>query len=136
MQRDSFTWDVPPQFNFARDVIDALAPTGRRGLLFVAAAGIRHDFRFDEIAVASQQWAAALRDQGVAHGDRVVVILPKSPQWLFAMLALLRLGAVAIPGAEQLRTKDVLFRAVHSDATTVISHVSNAEEVDALRPDA
>jgi acyl-coenzyme A synthetase/AMP-(fatty) acid ligase len=132
-QPASFAWNVPPEFNFARDVIDALAPSERRGLLFVDAAGARHDFTFADIADASQRWAAALRDAGVAHGDRVVVILPKSPEWLFAMLALLRLGAVAIPGAEQLRTKDVLFRAVHGDATTVISHVSNAAEVDGIR---
>jgi len=136
MQPASFAWDVPPDFNFARDVIDALAPSGRRGLVFVDPAGARTEFTFAQIADASQRWAAALRDAGVAHGDRVVVILPKSPEWLFAMLALLRLGAVAIPGAEQLRTKDVLFRAVHGDATTVISHVSNAAEVDGIRADA
>jgi acetyl-CoA synthetase/medium-chain acyl-CoA synthetase len=135
-QTGSFTWDVPPQFNFARDVIDALAPSGRRGLIFLDAAGVRHDYTFVEIATASQRWAAALRDRGVAHGDRVIVILPKSPQWLFVMLALLRLGAVAIPGAEQLRTKDVLYRAVHGDATTVISHASNAAEVDGIRAEA
>jgi acetyl-CoA synthetase/medium-chain acyl-CoA synthetase len=136
MQLDSFVWDVPPQFNFARDVIDALALTGRRGLVYLDAAGARRDYSFAEISAASQAWAAALRDRGVGHGDRVVVILPKSPDWLFAMLALLRLGAVAIPGAEQLRTKDVLFRAVHGDATTVIAHVSNADEVDGIRADA
>ena len=129
-------WDVPLQFNFARAVIDALAPSGRRGLVFVDAAGRRRDFTFAEISDASQRWAAALRDGGVAHGDRVVVILPKSPEWLFAMLALLRLGAVAIPGAEQLRTKDVLYRAVHGDATAVIAHIANAEDVDGIRADA
>ncbi len=136
MQPASFGWDVPAQFNFARDVIDALAPSGRRGLVFVDASGGRRDFTFDEIADASQRWAAALRDCGIGHGDHVVVILPKSPQWLLVMIALLRLGAVAIPGAEQLRTKDVLFRAVHGDATSVISHIENAAEVDAIRADA
>ena len=133
MQPASFKWDVPAQFNFARDVIDALAPSGRRGLVFIDASGARRDFTFGEIADASQRWAAALRDCGIAHGDHVVVILPKSPQWLLIMTALLRLGAVAIPGAEQLRTKDVLFRAVHGDATTVVSQLENAAEVDAIR---
>jgi acetyl-CoA synthetase/medium-chain acyl-CoA synthetase len=133
MQPGSFTWDVPPEFNFARDVIDALAPSGRRGMVYLDAPGGRRDLTFAEIADASQRWAGALRDAGVGHGDRVLVILPKSPDWLFAMLALLRLGAVAIPGAEQLRTKDVLFRADHGDATTVIAHAANAAEVDGIR---
>lgn len=133
---DAFRWDVPPDFNFARDVLDALANEDRRGLLFVDTAGARHDFSFKDIALQSQRWAAALRDLGVKHGDHVIVVLPKTPQWLFAMTALLRLGAVAIPGAEQLRAKDLLFRAVHGDATAVIAPLTNAAEIDTIRADA
>jgi acyl-coenzyme A synthetase/AMP-(fatty) acid ligase len=131
----AFEWGVPPDFNFARDVIDALAGD-RRGLVFVDAAGARRDYSFAEIAEQSQRWAAALRDLGIGHGDHVIVVLPKTPQWLFAMTALLRLGAVAIPGAEQLRAKDLLFRAVHGDATAVIAPLANAPEIDTIRPDA
>jgi len=135
-QTAAFQWSVPPEFNFARDVIDRLAESDRRGLLFVDAAGERHEYTFAEIADHSQRWAAALRDLGVGHGDHVIVVLPKTPQWLFAMTALLRLGAVAIPGAEQLRSKDLLYRAVHGDASTVIAPVANAAEVDAIRAEA
>ncbi|MFN2459174.1 MAG: acyl-CoA synthetase [Candidatus Velthaea sp.] len=136
MSTAPFTWDVPQAFNFARDVIDRLAAEDRRGLCFVDAAGNRRDYTFAEIAEQSQKWAAALWDTGVRKGDRVIVILPKTPQWLFAMLALLRLGAVAIPGAEQLRAKDLLFRANHSGATTVVAPAANAIEVDAIRAEA
>jgi acyl-coenzyme A synthetase/AMP-(fatty) acid ligase len=136
MATDAFRWDVPENFNFARDVIDRLALEDRPGLMFVDAAGKQRDFRFAQIAEQSQKWAAALRDAGVSKGDRVIVVLPKIPQWLFAMLGLLRLGAVAIPGAEQLRAKDLLFRANHSGATTVIAPAANAAEVDLIRPDA
>lgn len=133
---DAFIWDVPPDFNFARDVLDARAASGGRGLLFVDAAGARRDYSFAELAEQSQRWAAALRDLGVGHGEHVIVVLPKTPQWLFAMTALLRLGAVAIPGAEQLRAKDLLFRAVHGDATTVIAPAANAIEIDTIRAEA
>ncbi len=135
MQAPSFRWDVPADFNFARDVIDRLAGEERRGLLFVDAAGNRTEYSFSQIAEQSQRWAAALRDIGVRKGDRVIVVLPKIPAWLFAMLGLLRLGAVAIPGAEQLRAKDLLFRANHAGATVVIAHAANAGEVDAIAAD-
>ena len=135
-QTAAFSWDVPADFNFARDVIDALADQDRRGLVFVDTAGNRETFTFAQIAAASQRWAGALRDLGVRHGDHVIVVLPKTPQWLFCMLALLRLGVVAIPGAEQLRAKDLLFRAVHGDAGTVIAPLANAAEIDAIRADA
>jgi len=132
----SFTWNVPPDFNFPRDVIDPLASENRRGLLFIDSAGGQTDYTFADIADASQRWAAALRDAGVRAGDRVIIVLPKIPAWLFAMLGLLRIGAVAVPGAEQLRAKDLLYRTNHSGATTVIAPLANAAEVDLIRPDA
>lgn len=136
LQEASFRWDVPPDFNFSRDVIDGLAREDRVGLVFVDAAGTRTEYRFAEIAEQSQKWAAALRANGVSKGDRVIVVLPKIPEWLFAMLALLRLGAVAVPGAEQLRAKDLVFRANHAGATAAIAHIGNAGEVDAIAADA
>jgi acetyl-CoA synthetase/medium-chain acyl-CoA synthetase len=135
-QASSFTWDIPADFNFARDVIDRLAAQPRTGLVFIDSAGTRTDFSFAQIAEQSQKWAGALSDLGVRKGDKVIIVLPKTPQWLFAMIALLRLGAVAIPGAEQLRAKDLLYRANHAGATTAIAHIANAGEVDAIAADA
>jgi acetyl-CoA synthetase/medium-chain acyl-CoA synthetase len=135
-QTAPFQWNVPADFNFARDVVDQLGTSDRRGLLFVDTAGAQTSYSFAEIAEQSQRWAGALHALGVRHGDHVIVVLPKIPQWLFAMTALLRLGAVAIPGAEQLRAKDLLFRAVHGDASTVIAPAANAAEIDTIRADA
>jgi acyl-coenzyme A synthetase/AMP-(fatty) acid ligase len=131
-----FTWDVPAGFNFARDVVDVLGREDRRGLLFVDAAGNRREYTFAQIAEQSKRWAAVLRDARVRKGDRVVVVLPKTPDWLFCMTALLRIGAVGVPSAEQLRAKDLLYRANHSGATAVVAHASNAAEFDAMRADA
>ncbi len=136
MNEERFSWNVPPHFNFARDVVDALARENRLGLVAIDPAGARRDYTFAEVAEASQRWAAVLRDRGIGKGDRVIVIMPKVPEWLFAMTALLRMGAIAIPGAEQLRAKDVLFRALHAEATAVIAHPSVAEELEKMRAEA
>ncbi|MGH7662250.1 MAG: acyl-CoA synthetase [Vulcanimicrobiaceae bacterium] len=135
---ESFEWQVPAEFNFARDVIDVLAKNepDRAGLIFIDAKGKRSVSSFKEIADTSARYAAALRDLGIAKGDRVIVLLPKIPGWLFAMLALDRIGAVVVPCSEQLRAKDLLFRANHSEARGIVAHVSNAAEVDAMRGDA
>ena len=134
---EKFEWKVPAEFNFARDVIDALAKEpDRPGLVFVDASGARQTFTFKQIADISQKYAGALREQGIGKGDRVIVILPKIPPWLFAMLALDRLGAVVIPSSEQLRAKDMLFRANHGEASAIVAHSSNAAEVDAMRSEA
>ena len=128
-----FAWDVPHEFNFGRDVVDSLASEERTGLVALAADGTRRDFTFAQIAEASQRWAAVLRDAGVAKGDRVVIVMPKVPEWVFAMVALLRIGAVAVPGAEQLRSRDVLYRANHSEARAMIAHPSVVAEVEGMR---
>jgi acyl-coenzyme A synthetase/AMP-(fatty) acid ligase len=128
-----FSWDVPPSFNFGRDVIDALGHEDRRGLLFIDAAGTRTEVSFPAIAEATQRWAGALRDLGIGKDERVVVLLPKIPAWLYSMVAFARLGAVVVPCSEQLRAKDLAFRAQHSEATTIVAHVSNRNEVDLLR---
>ena len=127
---------VPERFNFARDVIDTLALQRRRGLLFVAADGSQRDYGFAEISEASQRYSAVLRDGGIERASRVIVALPKIPQWLFVMLALDRLGAIAIPGPEQLRAKDLLYRADHAEAVAMIGDAPNLTELQAARKDA
>jgi acyl-coenzyme A synthetase/AMP-(fatty) acid ligase len=136
MTQAAYEWSVPPEFNYARDVIDVLGAEDRRGLIFIDAAGATTEFSFPQIAAASRRYAGAFRDLGIRKSDRVVVLLPKVPQWLFAMLALDRIGAVVIPCAEQLRAKDLAFRANHSEATAIVAAIGNAVEVDLMRPHA
>ena len=136
MSDSAFRWDVPSDFNFARDVVDRLAAEDRRGLVAVDASLQRREYTFAEIADATKRWASVLREAGIAKGDRVLVVIPKIPEWLFCMTALLRIGAVAVPSAEQLRAKDLLYRATHSGAVGIVGHASNAAELEALRPDA
>jgi acetyl-CoA synthetase/medium-chain acyl-CoA synthetase len=129
-----FRWNVPDSFNFARDVVDVLGREDRLGLLFVDAAGARKDESFPAVAAASRRWAGALDARGVGKGERAIVLLPKIPAWLYSMLGFDRLGAIVIPCSEQLRAKDLAFRANHSEATTIVAHTSNAAEVEAMRP--
>jgi acyl-coenzyme A synthetase/AMP-(fatty) acid ligase len=136
MDTAAFAWTAPAEFNFGRDVIDVLGREHRRGLLFVDAAGTRHDVGFEAIAETTQRYAGAFVDLGIEKGERVVVLLPKIPAWLYAMVGLNRLGVVVVPCSEQLRAKDLAFRANHSDATTIVAHPSNRAEVDLLRADA
>ncbi len=133
MNAEPFRWDVPEAFNFGRDVIDVLGRDDRLGLVFLDAAGARHEHSFPAIAAATQRWARVLADEGVVKDDRVMVVLPKSPDWLFAMVALLRLGAVAIPGPEQLRAGDLLFRAQHGEASAIVAAPTILAEVEPIR---
>ena len=61
-------------------------------------------------ARSEDRLAAAMRARGVAKGDFVVVMLPRIPQWQVAMIACLKLGAVAIPCIEMLTERGIDFK--------------------------
>ncbi len=127
-------WDVPQRFNFPRDVIEAIATENpeQRALAFVDRTAVVRRFTFAELAIASAHWANLLRDVGVERGDRVLVLVGKTPDWHGIILGALRLGAVTIPCSEMLRAKDLAFRTRHSGARLVIAERTSESETEAM----
>lgn len=130
--RAHFVWETPERFNFGRDVIDR-HPPDRPAMIWLGTDGSERRLTFGDVSEASNRFANAAREMGVRRGDRVLVIAGKRPEWHAMLVGLLKLGAVAIPCAEQLRAKDLRYRAEHSGATAVISSEAVMEEVDAIR---
>ncbi len=129
--RSGFEWSVPEEYSFAIDVVDRLAPEHRRALNFVCAKnGLDGGFSFEHVALESKQYATVFSHYGIGHGDRVIVALPKCVEWFFTLVALDRLGAIAVPCPDQLRAKDLAYRANHSGARAVVAHFSNRIEVE------
>jgi acyl-coenzyme A synthetase/AMP-(fatty) acid ligase len=116
-----FRWDIPATFNFGVDVVDAWAAE-RDGLALVweNAAGAEATYRFSDIARLSNQLAQALRRLGVGKGDRVVVMLPRIPEWQISLIACLKLGAIIIPCIEMLTPRDIEYRVRNSEAKAAI----------------
>ena len=135
LRPDAFTtgWEVPGHFNFTRDVIDALADDPTRGALtFVDAEGIVDRRSFAEISGDAARWAHLLRTR-LDRGDRVLVLLGKSPAWHGAMLGALKGGLVAVPCPDMLRARDIAYRVRHSGARLVIAERSCEIEVEEMR---
>ena len=95
--------------NFARDVVD-VAPPGRRALVALGRDGSRSEWSFGAVAEASARAAGALAARGVERGDVVMTLVGNRPEWVLAMLACFRLGAVALPCTELLRAGDLRSR--------------------------
>jgi acyl-coenzyme A synthetase/AMP-(fatty) acid ligase len=124
-----FEWNVPEGFNFARDVVE---PRSGHAITFVSASGERRELSFEEVNARAAQWANRLAENGVEQGDRVLVLVGKTPEWHPIMLALLKLGAVSIPCSEMLRHKDLAFRVEHSGARLVVADRPAEGEVTGL----
>jgi acyl-coenzyme A synthetase/AMP-(fatty) acid ligase len=121
-----FRWAVPARFNFARDVVDHWAASpGKPALRWCDDAGRERRFTFDEVARASCRFANVLAAHGVGKGDRVVVMLPRLPEWQIAMVGCLRAGAIPIPCIDMLTAKDIGYRVAHSGAVAAVTTAAN-----------
>ncbi|HSI32418.1 MAG: AMP-binding protein [Phycisphaerae bacterium] len=123
---------APALFNFARDVVEGWAKRtpDATALWWIAdpskGAAPERKFTFAQIAGEARRAAAAFATAGIAPGDRVLVILPRIPQWWTAMLGLIRLGAVPIPGTPLLTPKDVAYRVQAASAKALLTDAEGA----------
>ena len=129
---------MPPTFNFGRDVVDATAQAepDKLALICCNEAGDEQRFSFGDMSRLSGQLANLLALLGVRRGERVLVMLPRLPQWQTAMVACLKLGAIPVPCIDMLTEKDVLYRAEHAGAVGVITtraQVAKFAAIPALR---
>jgi acyl-coenzyme A synthetase/AMP-(fatty) acid ligase len=116
--------------NFARDVVDA-APPGRRALISLGRDGKRDEIRFAEVADRSARLAGALVARSVGRGDVVMTMIGNRPEWVYAMVACFRIGAVVLPSNEQLRPKDLRARFDKVEPRLVIADRRNLETIAA-----
>jgi acyl-coenzyme A synthetase/AMP-(fatty) acid ligase len=95
--------------SFIADVVDAADPS-RLALVAITQDGERREISFGEVADRSARLAGTLAARGVGRGDVVMTVVGNRPEWACAMLACWRIGAVAQPCAEQLRSADLRAR--------------------------
>ncbi|MGH2797890.1 MAG: acyl-CoA synthetase [Thermoleophilaceae bacterium] len=107
--------------NFARDVVDAADPS-RLALVALSREGERREIAFREVAGRSARLAGALAARGVRRGDVVMTLIGNRPEWVYAMLACWRLGAVALPCTEQLRAADLRARMDKVEPRAIVAH--------------
>nr|XP_005304811.1 acyl-coenzyme A synthetase ACSM4, mitochondrial-like isoform X1 [Chrysemys picta bellii]XP_023958137.1 acyl-coenzyme A synthetase ACSM4, mitochondrial-like isoform X1 [Chrysemys picta bellii] len=134
---------VPEYFNFASDVLDKwsqMEKDGRRSsnpaFWWVNGRGNEVRWSFEELGFHSRKVANVLSDIcGLQKGDRVMLILPRIPEWWLVNVACMRTGIVLIVGTSQLTAKDILYRLQASKATCIITNDMVASTVDAVASD-
>jgi acetyl-CoA synthetase len=115
--------------NFAREILDR--PPGQLALVELARDGERREWTFGEVADRSARLAGALRSRGVGRGDVVMTLIGNRPEWVFAIMACLRIGAVALPCTEQLRAKDLRLRLDVARPAMILADERNGGELRA-----
>ena len=129
-----FRWEVPETFNFGVDVVDHLARTADGpALVWCNEAGEERRYKFSDIARLTDRLANAMRARGIEKGDRVLVMLPRCPEWMIALTGLMKIGAVPIPAIEMLTARDLEYRITNSGARGVVCRAAQTGKFADLR---
>ncbi|HUY77708.1 MAG TPA: AMP-binding protein [Ktedonobacterales bacterium] len=132
--RRDFSWDVSPNYNFALDTIGEWARDPEKlAMLWVGQDGSDARYTFAYFAEQSSRAAHALAGLGVQKGDRVLLMLPRLPQWWETMLGLMKLGAIGIPCTTLLTPKDIQYRAEIAEAVALVTDRSGAAKLAQVR---
>ena len=102
----------PDNYNFAYDVLDVLAEKSpdKTAMVWVDHRHNPRNFTFREISRYSSKTANYLVSLGVKKGDRIMLVLKRHYQFWFALNALHKIGAVAVPATNLLQVKDFEYR--------------------------
>jgi acetyl-CoA synthetase len=119
--------------NFALDVVEAADPD-RLALVELARDGSRYEWTFGEMAERAARLAGTFAARGVRRGDTVMTLIGNRSDWVCAMVACFRIGAVALPCTEQLRAKDLRLRLDAAQPALVLADERNAAELAAAGP--
>jgi acetyl-CoA synthetase len=130
----SFSIDVPEYYNFSFDVIDAWAKRDRNKLamIWVNQQGEEMKFTFRDLSRRSNQVANMITKYGPAKGERVLIMLPRVPEWWFFVLGMIKMGVVYCPAPTMLTEQDLKYRINAADIKMVITNAENAHKVDAI----
>ena len=107
-----FTVRVPENFNFVYDEVDAWVAEqpDKNALLWTNDRGEHHQYTYAELKEKTDRTASYFQSLGISHGDMVMLILKRHYEFWYAIIALHKLGAVAIPATHLLTKKDIVYR--------------------------
>ena len=127
---------VPENFNFGYDVVDAWAAEqpDKKALLWTNDRGEHHQYTYAELKEMTDRTASYFQSLGIGRGDMVMLILKRHYEFWYAIIALHKLGAVAIPATHLLTKKDIVYRCnaasikmiVASGDDVVLGHIIDA----------
>ncbi|HEY1387748.1 MAG TPA: acyl--CoA ligase [Ktedonobacterales bacterium] len=133
-ERRNFRWQVADDYNFAIDTIGHWAEdSDKLAMLWIGQDGREERYTFAAFDEQSSRVAHALKTLGIQKGERVLLMLPRVPEWWEVMLGLMKLGAIGIPCTTLLTPKDIQYRAEIAEAVALITDQAGAAKLAQVR---
>ena len=118
----NFKIEVPENFNFGYDIVDAWAAEQpeKKAILWTNDQGAEHQYTYAELKEKTDATASYFQSLGIGHGDMVMLILKRRIEFWFSIIALHKLGAVVIPATHLLTKKDIIYRCNAADIKMIV----------------
>lgn len=131
----NFSVNIPERFNFGYDIVDRYAEEQPDKLAILWTDGKRRvPVTYGDYKEESDRVASMFLSLGIRKGDCVMLILRRRLEWWMCMIALHKIGAIAIPASQLLTAKDIVYRCQAADIKAIValgeepitSHINNA----------
>ncbi len=118
----SIDFENEDKFNFAFDIVDEVAKKNpdKLAMLHIDKNNVERRLSYNDMKRASNQCANYFKSLGIKKGDRVMLILKRHYQFWYAILALHKLGAIAIPATNLLQEHDLDYRFNAADVSAIV----------------
>ena len=120
--------DIPEQFNIAAYFVDA--PAARHPQK-IAIVGEPLAVTYAELSTLTNRVGNALLQLGVSRGERVLIVLPDSAEFIASFFGVAKIGAVAVPVNPFARSADFIHYIQDSEPHAAIVH---SEALEAFLP--
>jgi acetyl-CoA synthetase len=114
--------------NFVEDVLERF-PASKPGVVAIDREGRRRVWHVGELVARSAGLSGALAARGVGREDVVMTLIGNRAEWILAMLACFRIGAIALPCNPQLRRADLEHRIVAANPVLAIGEEEHLAEL-------
>ena len=132
-----FVWKVPLRFNIAQACSRRWAAdpghAGRTAIHWENENGSAGRLSYGELQAQADRLSGALRALGVWRGDRVAIVMPQRPETAVAYIAVLQLGAVAMPLSMLFGPDALEYRLQDSGAGVAIADETSIANLRAVR---
>jgi len=86
------------------------------------------EYRYADVLGRADEFASVLYSKGIQRGDHVGILMENVPQWVFALLGAMRIGAVTVPLATALPENSIQLIADHAGCKAIFADETNWEK--------
>lgn len=122
--KENFKIIVPEHFNFGYDIVDGWAKEApnKVAMIWTNDQGERIDFTFADLKRETDKTASYFQSLGIGKGDMVMLILKRRYEFWFSIVALHKIGAIAIPATHLLTKKDIVYRCNAAGIKAIVAY--------------